>query len=284
MPFGPWCLARDGELDRKLVGEGFERAELRFVERLLRPGMTVLDIGAHHGLYSLLCSKCVGRKGQVIAFEASPRECRRLAKHLRLNGCRNVLIEPHAVGSENGSADLYVVNGSCNWGNSLPAPAVFESTFKIPVQVSPVDDVLLELGISRVDFIKLDVEGAELSALKGTARLLRGVARPAILVEIQDLRTRPWGYPSRAIVEFLTRAGYRWFELNADGSLRPTPHELNYYDANLVALPREREKEFRNLVEHKTPTPYASSHWSGSASQPPTGHPDSQVHGAGPHD
>jgi hypothetical protein len=48
---------------------------------------------------------------------------------------------------------------SCNWGNSLRAPVVSESTFKIPVQVCPVDDVLLELGISRVDFIKLDVEG-----------------------------------------------------------------------------------------------------------------------------
>jgi FkbM family methyltransferase len=59
------------------------------------------------------------------------------------------------------------VNGSCTWGNSLRAPVVFEPTFKIPVQVSPVDDVLLELGISRVDFIKLDVEGAEPSALKG---------------------------------------------------------------------------------------------------------------------
>jgi FkbM family methyltransferase len=175
LPFGAWWLARDGELDHKLVEENFERAELRFVERLLRRGMTVLDIGAPHGLYTLLCSKCVGRQGQVIAFEASPRECRRLAKHVRVNGCSNVRIEPHAVGSQSGSADLYVLNGSCNWGNSLRAPVVFESTFKIPVQVFPVDDVLLELGISRVDFIKLDVEGAELSALKGTARLLRGV-------------------------------------------------------------------------------------------------------------
>ena len=164
--------------------ENFERAELRFVERLLRREMTVLDIGAHHGLYTLLCSKCVGRQGQVIAFEASPRECRRLAKHVRVNGCSNVRTEPHTVGSQSGSADLYVVNGSCNWGNSLRAPVVFESTFKIPVQVFPVDDVLLELGILRVDFIKLDVEGAELSALKGTARLLRGVTRPAILVEV----------------------------------------------------------------------------------------------------
>jgi FkbM family methyltransferase len=266
LPFGAWWLAQDGDLDHKLADENFERAELRFVERLLRPGMTVLDIGAHHGLYTLLCSKYVGRKGQVIAFEASPRECRRLAKHVRINGCRNVRIEPHAVGSESGSADLYVVNGSCNWGNSLRAPVVFESTFKIPVQVCPVDDVLLELGISRVDFIKLDVEGAELSALKGTARLLRGVARPAILVEVQDIRTQPWGYPSRAIVEYLTRAGYRWFELGADGSLRPTSHELDHYDANLVALPREREREFRNLVERKTLATYGVHHWSLSAS------------------
>jgi FkbM family methyltransferase len=266
LPFGAWWLARDGDLDHKLVKENFERAELRFVERLLRPGMTVLDIGAHHGLYTLLCSKCVGRRGQVIAFEASPREVRRLLKHVRINGCSNVRIEPHAVGSESGSADLYVVNGSCNWGNSLRAPVLFESTFKIPVQVCPVDDVLLELGISRVDFIKLDVEGAELSALKGTARLLRGVARPAILVEVQDVRTQPWGYPSRAIVEFLTRAGYRWFELNADGSLRPTSHDLNYYDANLVALPREREREFRNLVERKVLAPYGGQYPSRSES------------------
>jgi FkbM family methyltransferase len=251
LPFGAWWLARDGELDHKLVEEGFERSELRFVERLLRRGMTVLDIGAHHGLYTLLCSKCVGRKGQVIAFEASPRECRRLAKHVRINRCTNVRIEPHAVGSHSGSADLYVVNGACNWGNSLRAPVVFEPTFKIPVQVCPVDDVLLELGISRVDFIKLDVEGAELSALKGFARLLRGVARPAILVEVQDIRTQPWGYPSREIVEYLNRAGYRWFELNLDGSLRPTANDLENYDANLVALPGEREREFRALVERK---------------------------------
>jgi FkbM family methyltransferase len=266
LPFGAWWLARDGELDHKLVEEGFERAELRFVERLLRPGMTVLDIGAHHGLYTLLCSKCVGRKGQVVAFEASPRECRRLAKHVRINACGNVRIEPHAVGSQSGSADLFVVNGACNWGNSLRAPVVFESTFKIPVQVCPVDDVLLEMGISRVDFIKLDVEGAELSALKGTARLLRGVGRPAILVEVQDLRTGPWGYPSRAIVEYLNRAGYRWFELTQDGSLRPTANDLEYYDANLVALPREREREFRDLVERKTLSYSGGQYWLRSAS------------------
>lgn len=252
LPFGAWWLAQAGDLDHKLVNEGFEATELGFVERLLRPGMTVLDIGAHHGLYSLLSSKCVGPKGLVIAFEASPRECRRLAQHVRLNRCANVHIEPCAVGAAHGTADLFVVDGVCNWGNSLREPVVSESTYKLPVEVRAIDDVLLGLGISKVDFIKLDVEGAELSVLQGATRLLRGASRPAILAEVQDLRTQPWGYPARAIVEFLGELNYRWFAIASDGSMHPVSTNLDSYDANLVALPCERVREFRNLAERKT--------------------------------
>jgi FkbM family methyltransferase len=57
-----------------------------------------LDIGAHHGLYTLLASRRVGRRGMVVAFEPSPRERRRLAKHLRVNRCANVEVEACAVG------------------------------------------------------------------------------------------------------------------------------------------------------------------------------------------
>jgi FkbM family methyltransferase len=63
------------------------------VERFLKPNMTVLDIGTHHGFYSLLASYKVGATGQVIAFEPSPRERRRLLWHLRLNRKKNVLVE-----------------------------------------------------------------------------------------------------------------------------------------------------------------------------------------------
>jgi FkbM family methyltransferase len=251
LPFGAWWLAQNGELDHKLVNEGFEGAELRFVENFLRPGMTVLDIGAHHGLYSLLSSKCVGRRGKVIAFEASPRECRRLGQHVRVNGCSNVRIEPGAAGSEAGMADLHVVDGSCDWGNSLRTPTVSEPTYKVRVEVRTIDSVLESLGIFRVDFIKLDVEGAELSVLHGASRLLSSTSRPAILVEVQDLRTAPWGYLSRDIVQFLTSVGYRWYALAADGSLRSISSELDSYEANLVAFPRERSREFRNNVERR---------------------------------
>jgi FkbM family methyltransferase len=264
LPFGAWWLGENGELDHQLVHEEFEGQELRFVQRLLRPGMTVLDIGAHHGLYTLLCSKSVGSKGRVIAFEASPRECRRLGKHVRFNSCSNVRIEPCAAGSEHGSADFYVVDGPTDWGNSLREPAVAEATYKIRVEVRAVDDVLQGLGISRVDFMKIDVEGAELEVLKGAMQRLRGVSRPAILVEVQELRTQPWGYRSRAIVQFLASLDYRWFSLAADGLLHAMPTDLESYDANLVALPAERVREFRALVErrHNLFRADAPEHWS----------------------
>jgi FkbM family methyltransferase len=251
LPFGAWWLAQDGELDQKLVDEEFEKKELHFVETLLRPGMTVLDIGAHHGLYTLLASKCVGHKGSVIAFEASPRECRRLGKHVRINGCDNVRIKPCAAGSEHGWSDFFIVDGSCDWGNSLRMPVVTEPVYKVRVEVRAIDDVLFELGISKIDFIKLDVEGAELAVLEGATRLLRGPSRPAILAEVQDLRTEPFGYQARAVVQFLARMDYRWFSIAPDSSLQPISSELNSYDANLVALPGERAREFRSLVDRK---------------------------------
>jgi Methyltransferase FkbM domain len=72
------------------------------------------------------------------------------------------------------------------------------------------------LRISRVDFIKLDVEGAELSFLRGAGRVLSGIHRPVISAEVQDIRTRPWGYAAREIIEFLVQARYCWFALGAD--------------------------------------------------------------------
>src|SRR5260370_10716997 len=69
LPFGAWWLVRNDNAGRPITEGKFETAELAFVKRFLKPGMTVLDLGAHHGLYTLLASKCVGRDGRVIAFE-----------------------------------------------------------------------------------------------------------------------------------------------------------------------------------------------------------------------
>ena len=251
LPFGAWWLAEKSAMDHELMYGEFESMEMGFVQRLLRPGMTVLDVGAHHGLYTLRLSKQVGVNGRVIAFEPSPRECRRLEKHLRFNRYSNVHVEHSAAGSEAGEADLYLVDGFQDWCNSLRPPALPDPTSTVRVRVRRIDDVLAEQSISKVDFIKLDVEGGELAALNGATGLLHGESRPAILAEVQDIRTQPWGYPSREIIRFLIRMDYGWFAIAAKGALLPVSCDQESYDANLVALPVERTEEFLSLLGQK---------------------------------
>jgi FkbM family methyltransferase len=249
LSFGCWWLAENSVVDQELTHHNYEKSELKFVQRLLRPGMTVLDLGAHHGLYSLLAAKCVGRTGKVLAFEPSPRERRRLLRNLKINGHANVEVQDCALGADSGSAMLFLVGEGQDGCNSLRPPAVRESTSTLCVPLRRVDEELARLGVSHVDFVKLDVEGAELGVLQGAAALLSTPSRPAILAEVQDVRTRPWGYAAREIVQFLVRKEYRWFALDAEGTLMPVSTQQEHYDANLVALPKERIREFILLLD-----------------------------------
>ena len=251
LPCGVWWLAEENFLDQKLLSGGFETMERTFVKRLLRRDMTVVDVGAHHGLYTVLASKCVGWHGRVVAIEPSPRERVRLEKHLRLNRSSNVALIPCAAGEDPGEAELHVVERFNDGCNSLRPPATPEPVNTMRIKVRRLDDILSELDISHVDFLKLDAEGAELSVLHGAMKLLNRDSRPAMLVEVQDIRTRPWGYAAREILQFLVRMDFQWFAIAAKGALLPIPCNLETYDANLVALPIERTEEFLSLVGQK---------------------------------
>ncbi len=251
LPCGVWWLAEENFLDQQLVFGEFETMERRFAKRILRHDMTVVDVGAHHGLYTLLASKCVGWRGRVVAIEPSPRECARLERHLRLNRSSNVALIPCAAGEDPGETELYVVDQFNDGCNSLRPPATPEPVTTLRVKVRRLDDILSELGVSKVDFLKLDAEGAELSVLYGAMKLLNGSSRPAMLVEIQDVRTKPWGLAAREILQFLIRMDYQWFVIAAKGALLPISCKEDAYDANLVALPTERIEEFLSLLGQK---------------------------------
>jgi FkbM family methyltransferase len=247
LPFGALWLARDDHVGRPVAEGQFELAETAFVERWLQPGMTVLDIGAHHGYYSLLASRRVGSGGHVFAFEPSARERKALREHLKMNGCRNVVVEELALGCEEKAAELYVVQGSQTGCNSLRKPIIESTAVTRKVQVRRLDDWLEEQKIARVDFIKLDVEGGELDVLKGAEKLLGRRPRPVVLAEVQDLRTEPWGYRAKEIIEYLRRKGFTWFEIAADGTLAETDVSAKVYDGNGVACPAERLEQLQAL-------------------------------------
>ncbi|MGA8365704.1 MAG: FkbM family methyltransferase [Candidatus Acidiferrales bacterium] len=240
LPFGAWWLVRNDSIGATLLNDEFENAERAFVGNFLRPGMTELDIGAHHGYYSLLFSKKAGPEGKVVAFEPSPRERGRLALHLRINRCKNVAVETCALGEAEGTEQLYLADPSESGCNSLRKPAVSSRTELVSVRTKCLDRVLQERGIERVDFIKLDVEGAELSVLKGATELLHRRPRPVILAEVQDIRTRSWGYPAREIIRFLSGVGYIWFRPLPDGGVEEINAALEEYDGNFVAIPAEQ--------------------------------------------
>jgi len=249
LPFGAKWLPEHSALDGQLLSGKFEVAETNFVTRFLRDGMTILDIGAHHGFYTLLASKLVGPTGKVVSFEPSPRECVRLERHIRLNNCANVRIEQIALGASPGKAELFLVEGTEDYCNSLRPPAVNAETRKVPVKVTTLDEFLPATGLTGVDFIKLDVEGAELDVLKGASNLLRRSLRPVFMVEVYDIRTRPWGYAAHDIVRFLADRSFEWFTLEESGKPRPANSVSPSFDANLVAVPAERMHSFSQSVK-----------------------------------
>jgi FkbM family methyltransferase len=248
LPFGAlWLLKRDF-IGESILEGGFEIPETRFASQLLKPGMTVLDIGANQGFHTLLFSKRVGRQGRVLAFEPSRADFKRLKLHLAINFCSNVQLFDCAVGEVNGTADFYAVRENSVL-NSLRPPDTELKITANSVPVKRLDNILSESGLAQIDFVKIDVEGGELAVLKGARSLLEREYRPIILCEVIEMRTRPWGYPGRSVIEFLDQSGFKWFDLSADGTLAPLDLGSAEFNGNFVAVPQERSSDVYSLLK-----------------------------------
>lgn len=244
LSYGAWWITVNDFDNDSIFAGNYEIRERRFVERFLKKGMTVFDIGAHHGFYTLLASKKVGNEGLVIAFEPSPRERKRLVLHVKLNCCRNVTVEPFALSGVSGKSKMYIVQGRDTGCNSLHMPIVNEQVKEIEVDSTTLDNYIERNNISTIDFIKLDVEGAELEILKGSKKLLSAKSRPVILCEVDEYREKPWGYSEKDLLGFLGNYNYKWFGINSKGFLVSKEQKESW---NLVAVPEERDEEVGTL-------------------------------------
>jgi FkbM family methyltransferase len=134
----------------------------------LRPGETVVDCGSYIGEFTLYAAKAVGQSGRVIAFEPDPAIFRKLMANIELNGFKNITALNKGLWSKPGT--LKFVGDSIKGYSFMSAD---KDAGAIDVPVVSLDDELERLNIKRVDFIKMDVEGAELEAIKGSARTLK---------------------------------------------------------------------------------------------------------------
>jgi FkbM family methyltransferase len=222
---------------------GQDAGDLRFLWRVLDPGMTFLDIGAHQGIFSVVAAAKLARSGRVIAFEPSPSQTMRLALHFRWNGLRppESRVERLALGAHSGEQRFFEVErGGDTTRNGLRAPQSGDAVHEIAAPVMTLDRYAERRGISRMDVVKIDVEGGEIDLLHGaSASLLR--YRPILICELLDAATAPWGYPAREIASAVSELQYEWFDVNDDGRLSAHRVQTEYSVVrNYVALPLER--------------------------------------------
>ncbi|MHA1291722.1 MAG: FkbM family methyltransferase [Promethearchaeota archaeon] len=134
----------------------------------LKPGITIVDIGAHIGTFTLSAGLKIGEKGKIIAIEPEAKNFNQLIKNLELNKIENVVPVNIAISDFNGKANLFIDIGS--QGHSLLYQD--SSIYQVPVGVKTLDALLQELSIDNVDLLKIDAEGAELNILKGAKKTL----------------------------------------------------------------------------------------------------------------
>lgn len=188
----------------------FEPCEFHYLDQVLKPGMTFVDVGANLGLYSLFASKKVGPQGSVLALEASAREFSKLQKNILLNRATNVRALRCAAADAVGVAQMKIADevhaghntlGEFIWNTALDAVETVDSC--------ALDQIVFTERLHRLDVIKMDIEGSELAALRGARNtLLRW--HPDLLIEVSE-RTRT------DVSQFLADCGYK--SVNQIGSL-----------------------------------------------------------------
>ena len=233
-------LGNDNSLCLYVCGS-FEPNEFAFLDRVLKPGMAFVDVGANDGYYTLFAARRVGPAGQVVAVEPSSREQAHLRRNLARNGLANVHIVAAALGAAAGVADLHLAHGVHSGHNTLGGFAhddvVRADLEKVPVET--LDAVVVRHGLSRLDVVKIDVEGAESGVIAG-ARTTLGTMRPLLMVEINDGALRAQGSSEQALLATLRDdLGYEILVFSPSTGLVERPVEGMALSANIVAVPNE---------------------------------------------
>lgn len=186
-----WLPGSRGKILRILNGT-YEREQTRLFEQHVRPGATVLDVGAHVGYYTLLSAVLAGPSGRVHAFEPNPKNADFLRRHVRINRLDSVRVEQAAVSDREGTARFDFGTGS-GTGHLADAGALEVRTLRL-------DDYCAQHALAPAA-VKIDVEGAEMSVLQG-ARETLARHRPVIFLSTHGPEVH------RASLAYLRELGY----------------------------------------------------------------------------
>jgi len=165
---------------------GYEESELNYIANIVRPGATVIDVGANIGIFTISLAYAVGEKGTVWSFEPLMENLKRLHENIKLNGSKNIDVFPVGLGDFCGELDMYLSNdlAYASTAKLVNKQIAVESR---KIEIRRLDDLWQEADRPQVDFIKIDVEGTEIKVLHGAKKLITA-CRPQIIIEAHNPR------------------------------------------------------------------------------------------------
>jgi FkbM family methyltransferase len=177
---------------------------------LIRPGDTVVDVGGNVGIWCMTAARGCGEQGVVHVFEPQEENYGRLQENLRLNQITNVYAHRLAASDKVGEAEFFAATvGNSGLGRLAARTGVLAPDGK--VETVTLDQYLSELGVRIVDFLKIDVEGAEALVLSGARRYLSD-AGPMVMFEMNPELSSAFGVRARELGDMLQACGYSIFE------------------------------------------------------------------------
>ena len=186
----------------------------RFLNRYLRPGDAVIDVGANIGQLTVQAAVTVGPSGKVVAIEAHPKIFRYLQGNVELNRLTNVILHNCAVGNTN-----CVIRFSDGAGDDQNAVAMHGDG--IQIAISLLDGLLP--GSPSIALLKIDVEGFEKFVLEGAERILRKTK--CVYFESWDEHFKRFGYCVNDVIQLLERGGFTIYRLPAGDAVTPVSHD-----------------------------------------------------------
>jgi len=231
---GLWfqCDARDASAAQAYFAGAYEPQETALIKAVLVPDSTFVDVGANWGYYTLLAAQHVGARGSVIAIEPDPRMCAALRANLALNGFSKVAVLEIAAAEHRGTLPLLAFDpAGGNYGVSRLADPGSEPISSMAVAARPLDDVLVDLGLTRVSLLKMDIEGGEAAALAGLRKSLEAGIVERILLEVHPRELEKLGTSADEVFELLRGAGYQGWAIDHS----PRANRRAAYARRLVA-------------------------------------------------
>ncbi len=206
--------------------------------RLVRPGWVVADIGAHIGYYTVIFADLVGPRGRVHAFEPDATNFSLLARNVRLNRFRNVVLERAAVADRTAPLTLYLAH------ENVADHRLFDfygDRVGVRVEGLRLDE---RLAGERVDLVKMDIQGAECAALAGMREMLRRRSHElALLTEFAPRLLAQYGVEPVAYLRRLSHEGFRFWDVDERGR-RLVPTDVPSLDARY----RADSEDYTNLL------------------------------------